>query len=75
MARILAAKSSRRGILLTFCSCPFVILAHYNELAWAAQYGAEADLIRFSVGLEETVELVKVFERALESLDRVVGVA
>ena len=46
-----------------------MILAHYNELEWAAKFGAEADLIRFSVGLEDTVELVRVFERALAVLD------
>ena len=75
MARLLAAEPSHHDVLLTPRSCPFVILAHYNELAWAAQYGAEADLIRFSVGLEDTFELVKVFERALENLDRVVGIS
>ena len=33
-----------------------------------AKWGVEADLIRFSIGLEETEKLVGTFERALESL-------
>ncbi|KAF2664906.1 cystathionine gamma-synthase-like protein [Microthyrium microscopicum] len=46
-------------------SCPYTILAHFNELAWAATYGVERDLVRVSIGLEETQELVATFERAL----------
>ncbi|KAI6894326.1 hypothetical protein KC318_g14135 [Hortaea werneckii] len=49
-------------------SSPFVILAHYNELDWAAQFGCEASLIRFSVGLEDTDVLKKVFEFALAAI-------
>ncbi|TKA27953.1 hypothetical protein B0A50_04019 [Salinomyces thailandicus] len=49
-------------------SSPFVILAHYNELDWAAQFGCEASLIRFSVGLEDTEALKKVFEFALAAI-------
>jgi cystathionine gamma-synthase len=51
-------------------SSPFVILAHYGELEWAAQYGCEASLVRFSVGLEETEALKKVFEFALGAIGR-----
>ena len=47
---------------------PFVILAHYNELDWAAQYGCEASLVRFSVGLEDTGKLKAAFERALAAI-------
>lgn len=50
-------------------SSPFVILAHFNELDWAAQYGCEASLIRFSVGLEETTGLVAAFQQALDAID------
>lgn len=49
-------------------SSPFVILAHYTELDWAAQFGVEASLVRFSVGLEENQALKAVFERALEAI-------
>jgi len=45
-----------------------VLLAHYGELEWAARYGCEANLVRFSVGLEDTGELVRKFERALEAI-------
>ena len=67
---------------LTHLSSPFVILAHYNELEWviidhcrikclsdatkAAEFGAEADLVRVSVGLEETGRLQRVFQHALD---------
>ncbi len=51
-------------------SCPFVILAHYNELDWAAQFGVDADLVRISVGLENTADLKAIFERALNSAEK-----
>lgn len=51
-------------------SSPFVILAHFNELEWAAQYGCEASLVRFSVGLEDTDALRQAFERALDAIDQ-----
>ncbi|KAF2267650.1 cystathionine gamma-synthase-like protein [Lojkania enalia] len=49
-------------------SSPYVILAHYNELDWCATYGVEADLVRFSVGLEESSKLVAIFQRALDAI-------
>ncbi|KAJ4363767.1 Cystathionine gamma-synthase [Ascochyta clinopodiicola] len=49
-------------------SSPYVILAHYGELDWCAKWGVEADLIRFSVGLEETSKLVDTFKRALDAM-------
>jgi cystathionine gamma-synthase len=49
-------------------SCPFVILAHYHELDWAAQFGVPADLVRVSIGLENTAELKAIFERALDAV-------
>lgn len=33
-----------------------------------AKWGVEADLIRFSVGLEETGKLVDTFKRALDAI-------
>ncbi|XPS68495.1 Cystathionine gamma-synthase [Ascochyta lentis] len=50
-------------------SSPYVILAHYGELDWCAKWGVEADLIRFSVGLEETSKLVDTFKRALDAIE------
>ncbi|KAK3698283.1 Cystathionine gamma-synthase [Vermiconidia calcicola] len=49
-------------------SSPFVILAHYTELDWAAQFGCEASLVRFSVGLEDTENLKKAFDFALAAI-------
>ncbi|KAF2176403.1 cystathionine gamma-synthase-like protein [Zopfia rhizophila CBS 207.26] len=49
-------------------SSPYVILAHYGELDWCASYGVDADLVRVSVGLEETNKLVKIFRHALDSI-------
>ncbi|KAF1938065.1 cystathionine gamma-synthase [Clathrospora elynae] len=50
-------------------SSPYVLLAHYEELDWCAEWGVEADLIRFSVGLEETGKLVDTFKRALQAVE------
>jgi cystathionine gamma-synthase len=48
---------------------PYVVLAHYSELEWAASFGVEPDLIRISVGLEDTEELKKIFLEALKSAE------
>jgi cystathionine gamma-synthase len=49
-------------------SSPFALLAHYTELDWAAQFGVEANLVRFSVGLEDTEALRKIFSTALDAM-------
>lgn len=61
------AKGPSLGTNFTLSS-PYTLLAHYGELEWAAGFGVESDLIRISVGLEETEELVGIFERALAVL-------
>ncbi|EMD00334.1 hypothetical protein BAUCODRAFT_21946 [Baudoinia panamericana UAMH 10762] len=60
-------KGPSLGTNFTLAS-PFVILAHYNELDWAAQFGCEANLIRFSVGLEDKEQLKKAFALALSAI-------
>lgn len=65
--RLETAKGPSLGTNFTLC-CPYTLLAHYGELEWAAQFGVDGDLIRISVGLEETEELVAVFQRALSVL-------
>ncbi|TPX18120.1 uncharacterized protein E0L32_002629 [Thyridium curvatum] len=60
------AKGPSLGTNFTLTS-PYVLLAHYQELDWAASLGVDADLIRISVGLEETAELRSVFQRALDA--------
>ncbi|KAI4233253.1 MAG: hypothetical protein LQ349_004522 [Xanthoria aureola] len=64
------AKGPSLGTNFTLTS-PYTLLAHYNELAWAAKYGVDADLVRMSVGLEDTNELCSVIERALTAVGRV----
>jgi len=58
------AKGPSLGTNFTLSS-PYVILAHYGELEWAARFGIEADLIRISVGLEDATDLRAKVERAL----------
>jgi cystathionine gamma-synthase len=48
-------------------ACPFTLLAHFNELDWAASCGVPRNLIRLSVGLEEVGELWQRIERALNA--------
>ncbi|KAJ7598853.1 pyridoxal phosphate-dependent transferase [Mycena floridula] len=52
-------------------ACPFVVLAHFTELEWAAQYGVEEGLVRVSVGLEDTNRLLSIFKTALEAAESV----
>jgi len=59
------AKGPSLGTNFTLTS-PYVLLAHYQELDWAAGYGVDPDLIRISVGLEETEYIVSVFQAALK---------
>jgi cystathionine gamma-synthase len=61
------SKGPSLGTNFTLAS-PYTLLAHYGELDWAAQFGVASDLIRISVGLEETEELVDVLNRALAVL-------
>tara|TARA_Y100001968_G_C19453774_1_gene770676 strand:+ start:1759 stop:3225 length:1467 start_codon:yes stop_codon:yes gene_type:complete len=45
--------------------CPYVLLAHYDELEWAEECGVPPYLIRVSVGLEDPNTLWNKFEEAL----------
>jgi len=45
--------------------CPYVLLAHYDELSWAETCGVPSHLLRVSVGLEQPEELWERFELAL----------
>ncbi|KAI0475109.1 PLP-dependent transferase [Xylariaceae sp. FL0804] len=62
------AKGPSLGTNFTLTS-PYVILAHYQELEWAASYGVDPNLLRISVGLES--DLRSVFSRALEAAETV----
>jgi cystathionine gamma-synthase len=59
-------KGPNLGTSFSLC-CPFVLLAHYNELEWAEAAGASRYLIRISVGLEPAGELAARIERAISS--------
>jgi cystathionine gamma-synthase len=66
--RINTAKGPSLGTNFTLTS-PFVLLAHYGELDWAASFGVPADLIRISVGLEEPEDLRAIFLDALQAVE------
>ncbi|KAF5019015.1 hypothetical protein F66182_8989 [Fusarium sp. NRRL 66182] len=64
------AKGPSLGTNFTLAS-PYVLLAHYQELEWAEQFGVDPYLIRVSVGLEETSELGGIFKNALKAAETV----
>ncbi|KAF5706979.1 cystathionine gamma-synthase [Fusarium globosum] len=64
------AKGPSLGTNFTLAS-PYVLLAHYQELEWAEQFGVDPYLIRVSVGLEETTELQDTFTSALKAAEAV----
>ncbi|KAG7284103.1 hypothetical protein NEMBOFW57_010464 [Staphylotrichum longicolle] len=66
------AKGPSLGTNFTLTS-PYVLLAHYGELDWAETFGVERDLIRISVGLEETEHIVNVFKAALKAAEANTG--
>ena len=47
--------------------CPYVLLAHYDELDWAESFGIPSHLIRVSVGLEDQDHLWRTFSEALSN--------
>lgn len=68
--RIETAKGPSLGTNFTLTS-PYVLLAHFLELDWAAQFGIPADLIRVSVGLEDAEDLKARFAVALKAAEDV----
>lgn len=68
--RIETAKGPSLGTNFTLTS-PYVILAHFLELDWAAQFGVPADLIRISVGFEDADDLKARFAAALGAAEQV----
>ncbi|KAG9249158.1 cystathionine gamma-synthase-like protein [Calycina marina] len=68
--RIETAKGPSLGTNFTLTS-PYVILAHFQELEWVAQFGVPFDLIRVSVGLEDAKDLKARFEIALKAAEAV----
>lgn len=64
-------KGPSLGTNFTLAS-PYAILAHYNELDWAAQFGVERGLVRVSVGLEDEDELLGWFKDAVTKTEEAV---
>ncbi|KAI1370276.1 PLP-dependent transferase [Hypoxylon crocopeplum] len=62
------AKGPSLGTNFTLTS-PYVVLAHYQELEWAASFGVNPDLLRVSVGLED--DLKYIFTKALRAAEAV----
>lgn len=52
-------------------ACPYTILAHYDEMDWASQYGVEQSLVRISVGMEEREMILQCFKDALAAAEPV----
>ncbi|KAJ3103487.1 hypothetical protein HDU97_010070 [Phlyctochytrium planicorne] len=61
------AKGPSLGTNFTLAS-PYTILAHYTELDWAKTFNVCRWLVRVSVGLEPSEELVQTFAKALDSV-------
>ncbi len=61
-------KGPSLGTNFTLAS-PYVVLAHYAELDWAAKYGVDPGLVRISVGLEDKQRLLESIGRALEAAE------
>ena len=50
---------------------PYVKAIHSKEMAWMSESGMNERMVRISVGLEETDELLRVFTAAVEEADAV----
>ncbi|KAF7293611.1 hypothetical protein MIND_01140300 [Mycena indigotica] len=50
-------------------ACPYAVLVHYTEMAWAARFGVEETMVRVSVEQEETAALVEGFMAAVEAAE------
>jgi cystathionine gamma-synthase len=62
--RLAVCKGPSLGTVFTL-ACPFTLLAHYTELAWAESCGVPRNLLRISVGLEDPEDLWQRLDRAL----------
>ena len=49
--------------------CPYTLLAHFQEMEWAEARGAVKNLLRIRVGLEETSDLLDIFQDAFQKRD------
>ncbi len=63
--RLRVTKGPSLGTNFTL-ACPYTLLAHYEELEWAAACGVDRDLIRVSAGLEPLEDLQSRFAACLD---------
>ncbi len=61
------AKGPSLGTNFTL-ACPYTLLAHYDELDWAEEQGVSRYLMRISIGLESSQELISKFEAAFAKI-------
>lgn len=47
-------------------ACPYTLLAHYQELDEVEEWGVDRNLIRISIGLEDSAELLHVLQSSLD---------
>lgn len=66
------AKGPSLGTNFTL-GCPYTIIAHYNELDFVKSCGVDTHLVRISVGLEKTPELLRRFEISLKAAQEAVS--
>lgn len=60
------AKGPSLGTSCTL-ACPYTLLAHYAELPWAKSMEVDEELVRVSVGVEDTDTLLDMFRAALDA--------
>ncbi|ERF72327.1 hypothetical protein EPUS_06083 [Endocarpon pusillum Z07020] len=68
------AKGPSLGTNFTL-ACAYTLLAHYNELEWAAKFGVVEHLVRISVGVESEEWLMETISNALNAAERQLGSA
>ena len=61
------SKGPSLGTNFSLC-CPYTLLAHYQELDWAAACGVPRHLLRVSAGLEPAEELIRRLGAGLEDI-------
>ncbi|GJE85150.1 PLP-dependent transferase [Phanerochaete sordida] len=62
------AKGPSLGTNFTLAT-PYVLFSHWHEQEWAASHGVPADLVRLSVGTEDTQELLDMVAVALRAAE------
>lgn len=65
------AKGPSLGTNFTLC-CAYTLLAHPQELEWAAEFGVVEDLVRISIGIEPLELLLQLVGDALNAADHTI---